>query len=543
MSDETPNPSEATPPDKVIPFAAPAAADEPKPKRRGKAEKSKKGEPAAFIPGAAKGPREFDPEKIAGQLHLWWEDGDGQTFIVGSHPKVMPANGVSDALFEENPQIWSRWPEKKIVNLLRTKFVRLKPREGETLCEVDRLLLHVMQQRRLDLAITALAGYPAGIYDVGGQRVLVRTGPRLVEPREGEWPTVNELLRAKLDFSYGDDEGHGVDQLPYFHGWMKTALEALYLGGPGNFRPGQACIFIGPRNCGKSRIQHQIITGLLGGEGRSADPGPYLFGRTDFNGEMFSAEHLMMEDPASSTKTVDRVFFGEMLKQLVVNDTQRLHRKREDAIVVSPFFRTTISVNDDPDKMRVLPLLTPDMKDKVHLFYVSKHPLPMPTGTLPQRADFRRKIAEELPAYAWWLLSKFEIPEDLRSERFGVREWHHPTLAMELFDDTPAAELLQIIDAATFKASGADGGLGNRLWDLKSHAKEDEDRWEGSALELERLLLGEGEWKCSLDREAKKLCMHNKIDRLLSRLKEDQPGRIIQHRTRLERRWIVVAPE
>jgi hypothetical protein len=37
--------------------------------------------------------------------------------------------------------------------------------------------------------------------------------------------------------------------------------------------------------------------------------------------------------------------------------------------------------------------------------------------------------------------------------------------------------------------------------------------------------------------------MHNKIDRLLSRLKEDQPGRIIQHRTRLERRWIVVAPE
>jgi hypothetical protein len=108
---------------------------------------------------------------------------------------------------------------------------------------------------------------------------------------------------------------------------------------------------------------------------------------------MFSAEHLMMEDPASSTKTVDRVYFGEMLKQLVVNDTQRLHRKREDAMVVSPFFRTSISINDDPDKMRVLPLLTPDMKDKVNLFLVSSRPLPMPTTTLDERAEFRRVIA------------------------------------------------------------------------------------------------------------------------------------------------------
>jgi hypothetical protein len=196
-------------------------------------------------------------------------------------------------------------------------------------------------------------------------------------------------------------------------------------------------------------LQHQVITGLLGGAVLSADPGPYLFGRTDFNGEMFSAEHLMMEDPASSTKTVDRVFFGEMLKQLVVNDTQRLHRKREDAMVVSPFFRTTISINDDPDKMRVLPLLTPDMKDKVNLFLIS-------TSSAADADEYAGRaggvsgelIAEELPAYAWWLLNVFEIPEALRSVRFGVREWHHPTLAMELFDDTPAAELLQIIDAA-----------------------------------------------------------------------------------------------
>lgn len=437
------------------------------------------------------------------------------------------------------PQTWSRWPEKKVVNRLKQNFVRVKARDGEQLSEADEVLLHVMQERRLGFSISSLAGYTAGIYDDPmGERFLVRTSPRLIQPEEGDWETVKAMIDAKLNLSINGQSG--PDQTHYFHGWMKIALESLLHGGPGNFRPGQCCIFCGPKDCGKSRIQHQVITAMLGGPGRSADPGPYLFGRTDFNGEMFGAEHLMMEDPASSTKTVDRVYFGEMLKQLVVNDTQRLHRKREDAMTVSPFFRVTISVNNDPDKMRVLPLLTPDMKDKVHLFMVSSAPLPMPTSSLGEREAFRNAIAKELPAYAWWLLNEFEIAHP--STRFGVREYHHPALAMELFDDTPAAELLQIVDAAELRAGSSDASEVYRLWDVASHADKEKDEWEGSALDLERLLLGEGGWVCSVAREAKRLCAHNRIERLLSRLKEDQADRVKQHRTSAERRWVILAP-
>lgn len=489
--------------------------DEAKPqKRRGKAVKSERGKPAEFKAGEAAAPKEFDADSVAGSLDLWWANGDGSNFIVGDGGKT-----------------WSRWPEKKIFNLFKTRYVRMKPREGEVLSEAERVLMHTMRERRLEYELAAVSGYKSGIYDFNGSRVLIRTAPRLVEPKQGEWPTVRALIHSKLDFSFYDPEGHGIDQTDYFHGWMKTAIEGLYLGGPGNFRPGQCIIFAGPRDSGKSRLQHQVITGLLGG--RSADPGPYLFGRTDFNGELFSAEHLMMEDPASSTKTVDRVYFGEMLKQLVVNDTQRLHAKREDAIVVSPFFRTTISVNDDPDKMRVLPLLTPDIKDKVHLFLISPAPLPMPTATLDERSAFRAAIASELPAYAWWLLNEYVIPESMRSVRFGVKEWHHPTLAVELFDDTPAAELLQIIDAATFEVEDL------KLWQVSSASRQQGDLWEGTAIDLERLLLDDS---CALQREAKKLVMHNKIDRLLSRLKEDRPDRVAQHRTRLSRNWVISRP-
>lgn len=501
-------------------------SQEPERKRRGKVKKPKEGAPAEFVPGGGEAPKEFDAGTLAERFNLWWENGTGEKFLVK----------------DEDDEVWSEWPEGKIVKLLRSHYVRIKPREGETLSEADRVLLHVMKKRRLELSLPALAGYPAGLYDVAGLRMMVRQSPRLVVPVEGDWDTVRALIAGKLDLSVGGTKP-GPDQTSYFHAWMKSAIEALYGGGPGNFRPGQCCIFAGPRDSGKSRIQHQVITGLLGG--RSADPGPYLFGRTDFNGEMFAAEHLMMEDPASSTKTADRVYFGEMLKQLVVNDTQRLHEKRENAITVAPFFRTTISINDDPDKMRVLPLLTPDMKDKVHLFLVSADPLPMPTGTLDERQAFRTAIKEQLPAYAYWLLNEFEIPENIKGGRFGVKEWHHPTLAMELFDDTPAAELLSIIDAARF-SDGLTSDMA--LWDLSGpdHSKAVPDMrgilWEGTAIDLEKFLLSGGGLTCSVEREAKRLCMHNKVDRLLSRLKEDQPLRVEQRRTARERRWILTAP-
>lgn len=483
-------------------------------KRRGRAVKRGIGKPAVFKSGRAAPPTTFDPEWIASLINIYWENGAGRTFL----------------LCDEETGDWSSWSEDKVRALLIDKWVQSRRRDGDSLSEIARTLLHVMRNRRLEQSLNAIAGYPSGVHTIDGKRFLVRNGPRLTVPIQGNWATLKALINAKLDLS----SAGGPNQTTYFHGWLKIALEALHRGGPGNFRPGQCCIFAGPRDSGKSRLQHQVITALLGG--RSADPGPYLFGRTDFNGEMFSAEHLMMEDPASSTATKERVFFGEMLKQLIVNDTQRLHRKREEALVVSPFWRLTISINDDPDKMRVLPIFTPDIRDKIHLFRVAAGPMPMPTGTLQQRQMFRNQIGFELPAYAWWLMHEFEIPKSLQSERFGISAWLNPDLLFELAEDAPASTLLEIIDAAHFSI---DGRPGLRLWDIPSKA-ECEMAWEGTALELERLLLNERDWSgCTYADRAKRLLAKNRIDRLLARLKEDQPERVSRHRVAEARRWVV----
>lgn len=452
-------------------------------------------------------PAVFEPLKVIEQFPVWWESGAGDKYIIQDGE-----NGSSS--FHE-------WNETKLVKKLRTLYVQVKQRKGETLSEIDQTLLYVMQDRRLDLVLDALPGYKSGIHDYGGKQILVRTSPRLLEAKHGDWSTIKKLIDGCLDWS--DSEDGGSNQSQYFHAWCKVGAESLYTAQSGNFQAGQCCIFAGPRNCGKSRIQHWIITGIFGG--RSADPGPYLFGDTDFNGEWLEGEHLLMEDPASSTSIKDRVFFGERLKQTVISDKKRIHTKRKTALNLEPFYRMSISVNDDPDKIRVLPLLTPDMKDKVHLFLVRRSPMPMSTQTLDERIAFKSQIASELPAYLWWLLHEFAIPEDIREERMGVTSWRHPTIEREMFDDSPGAELLQLIDAARWE--------GRYLWQLES-ASTVSGIWEDTSLELETRLMNS-----TVSKEAERLIKHHKLDRLLSRLKEDEPDRVIQHRTATARHWMI----
>jgi hypothetical protein len=470
---------------------------------------------------AQAGPAVFEPADIAEKLKIWWESGAGDKYII--------EDGINGSA------TYHEWSGSMLVKWMRQHYVAMKPRKGEPLAQTDQVLLHVMRNRRLDLVLDSLPGYCSGIFDYAGKQMLVRTSPRLLKPAKGDWSTVKALIDGCMDLSVDG----GIDQTAYFYSWLKIAVESLYRAGPGNHQAGQCCIFAGPKNCGKSRIQHWIITGLLGG--RSADPGPYLFGDTDFNGEWLEGEHLLIEDPATSTATKDRVFFGERIKQTVISDKIRIHIKRMTALNLELFIRMSISVNDDPDKIRVLPLLTPDMKDKVHLFLVRQAEMPMPTLTLEDRIAFKQKITAELPTFLWWLLNEFEIPKSIREDRMGVVSWRHPTIEREMFEDTPGAELLRLIDMAQWE--------GSYLWQLES-ASSKSLIWEGTSLDLELLLTGKTDrdgngrmvYRCTVGKEAERLLAHNKLDRLLSRLKEDEPDRVIQHRTSTARNWMIHAP-
>ena len=217
----------------------------------------------------------------------------------------------------------------------------------------------------------------------------------------------------------------------------------------------------------KSLLQ-KLITVLLGG--RMASPYAYMTGVTPFNGELFRAEHLVVEDNAASTDIRARRNFGAFLKTITVNDDQPCFSKGRQAVSLTPFWRLSISVNDEVENLMVLPPIDESIADKLILLKASSAPMPMPTGTLEERRAFWARLVSELPAFVDFLRG-FAIPANLHSRRFGVTHFHHPDLLRTLDDLAPENQLLELLDGELFV-----GPL--------------PEPWEGKAGELETRLTG-----------------------------------------------------
>lgn len=524
-------------------MAAPTSPKAPKVKvnqRRGKAVKAGEG-PAVVVPGAsAAAPVGFDPAPVAEEMSLYWQAGKGDNFIL-KHPDGR----------------WATWPNQAVIDKMRSlpnRMIAIKPREGEMLSEVKKVFLWTRENRCLEAVLPALPGYKSDVYELdSGERVLVKSSPKMIVPKKGEWPIIHQIIHGRLDHS---PKG-GIDQTPWLHSWCKVGLEALMRGRPGHWRAGHAVILVGPGGCGKNRIQEQIFTPLFGG--RAADPQKFLFEGDEFNGDVFKVEHLLLSEvPVPSQKTVDRTALAERIKQVVANPAQRMRLMREEPASVSPFWRLSISVNDDPDKLRSLPLITSDYGDKVLVFHCQHAPLLGLEGdSIEEQNAWREAVAAELPAYAWWLLNEWQIPEALlkydngrSATRFGFKEFHHPVIRGELFDDTPHAQLLSLIDAAVFSRGHQDEGLALKLWDLpcagrKRFPDAGMKLWHDRAEELQRLLTGETEFACTVATMAKKLFQHSKLTTLLGRLLADEAVgalRVQKQDTRDWRGWAVGPP-
>jgi predicted MPP superfamily phosphohydrolase len=66
------------------------------------------------------------------------------------------------------------------------------------------------------------------------------------------------------------------------------------------------------------------------------------------------------------------------------------------------------------------------------------------------------QIESELPAFVYFLVNEFEIPENLQSSRFGITHYHNPTLAESITQLSAERHLLQLIDEYIFGVPGTD---------------------------------------------------------------------------------------
>jgi hypothetical protein len=388
-------------------------------------------------------------------------------------------------------------------------FATARPQDG-LLSPADKEMLRIQNEFDVQYA-GSLSGRTAGFYDENGTRFLVTSSPQISVVSKRGWKLLETVFRNAIA---GGSEPWAEQQWTVFHGWMKTAVQALRAG---RFQPGQALVLAGEVESGKSLIQ-AIITEALGG--RSAKAAMFLQGRTDFNSELFGAEHLMLEDEAASTSHQARSALGAAIKAIAVNKIHPCHSKGRDIVNLCPWWRLTISLNSEPERMLIIPRLTADVSDKIILLRVIRHPMPIAVGTADQKQSFWNRLIDELPGYLYWLENEFEVPADFRSDRFGVREFHHPELVEALDDLSPASVLLELIDQA-------------EPWGKAG------TEWEGTATELRQILLR----NTGTQRDAERILnWPNACGQYLGELAKAQPNRVQNVRTNIRRSWRICVP-
>ncbi len=431
-------------------------------------------------------------------------------------PEAYYDAGRKEYLVKDKRGDWLGLTETQFKRVLRHFGITAAPDRATGISPQDNAIMELQMDRNVAWA-GQLAGWKAGYYEVAGTRILVTGSPRIIEPVEGDWAMLRGIIEGVLGY-------RGGEQLPYVYAWLKVAYEALRVG---KRQPGQVFVMCGPHGCGKSLIQ-QIITQVVGG--RVARPFQTMTGGTSFNSDLFCAEHLSVEDECPSHEIRARRAFGAAIKNVTVNSDQRLHQKHRDAIILQPFWRMSVSLNDEAENVMILPPMDDSIEDKLMVFRATRYQMPMPTGTADQRAALWSEIIRQLPAMLNHLVG-MEIPADLRCERFGVRHYHNPDIRQVLNDVAPEYRLLALIDASHFAQI---------LGPLAGAVRPITEDWVATAESIQARLT---EANAEHAHEARQLLSWaNACGTYLGRLARDKPDRVRQERTADARQWRITRP-
>lgn len=299
---------------------------------------------------------------------------------------------------------------------------------------VDQALYALQQQNRVD-HVGKLCGRPAGYWVENGIRILVTDSPRFIEGVAGDFPTIRKLLANLLGANA--DHAHGETQVKLFLGWLKLARNALRH--PEQHSPGQVLALVGPPDCGKSLVIENLISPSLGG--RAEDATAYFLDRTEFNGNLWGAELLVIGDKGLGESPKDRRILRDNLKKTVAEPRQAMRFMYDERKSLRPIWRIMLAANDSAENIDDLPMLDASFGDKIIYLKCCMPSEPLYHADVPgEREAFTRQLREELPRFLN-LVDAFDIPAELVKARFGITEWHHP----EILDALEASSNLQPI--------------------------------------------------------------------------------------------------
>ena len=423
---------------------------------------------------------------------------------VPAEPQPASPNPLDDLHYDPNSgQWWTRnaWGDYAQINgeRVRTLFTEsgVSPTKDQTgASDVDRELLRRTRDTRIRYA-GSVAGHRAGLYG----KVLVTESVAPLESVPGDCARLQTYLHNLLD--QNDDQ---YWRLIY---WLALRRRAVLTN---TWRASQALALVGPAACGKSFVQAQVITKLLGG--RIAKPYRYMSGATEFNGDLFASEHLCISDEAPGRDIHSRRSLGSHIKSMLFDIDQSCHPKNRQAVTLRPIWAMSISLNDEPENLQVLPPLDPSLMDKLIILRCVRNPLPWPG---PEIEVLREIIDTELSQFAHYL-DGLTVPDHLVEPRCGLKAYQHPAILDELMQLSPEHQLIGLIDTVIFE---------NEFL-----------TWRGTAADLETSLRDS-----KYAREADRLFRFNTACGVyLARLHEQDPHRFKKTKASGKVKWAISPP-
>lgn len=351
--------------------------------------------------------RQYEVGRIGDAIRSYWFD--GKNYFVEDGSGGFFVNSKDDVLLD----------------LQCRHDLAARPGRHENVSESRRALHMVNTSKRVEAGIP-FAFTKSQIVVHEGHRYFntARVKPLTPADESGEWgeffPTIAKWMETML----------GEKQLKHELAWLSFAYVNALAGRP---KRGQCHFLCGPPNSGKTLYNKVILGGLFGGGIKASE---YLCGKNDWTDYLFEYGMWLVDDEAPSESQAMHTAFTAKLKEHVANDTFLITGKFKKSGRAFWRGRISITLNDDPVSMRLLPDLDMSIKDKLMIFKCS--------SAYEFEMDTKEKVEEELPHFARYL-HDYVIPKNQREIRFGVKAYVNKELEAMANADSRYSHITELV--------------------------------------------------------------------------------------------------
>lgn len=315
--------------------------------------------------------------------------------------------------------------------------------------DIGDVLLEIESRNYIPIVYQMQPGRRAGVMESKGIRYIVLNDYYFPYPT-GEQGACNIIIKVITSF-FGDE------QAAYFLAWVKGARYRIkQCLETGDYTTAcQIMCIVGAHDLGKTNVLCKLILEPLFGGG-IIDVGEMLKQGKQFNGELLGGCFLVSDDKGTLQGHNARRRMADTMKNIGYAGNYSIEAKGKTAIPIRAPWVQMILANEDDSGINSIPDFS-GMEDKFMALHAERRDTFPPNSTDAERKALNKAIADELPAFAWYVdhyTPPMEIQE--QSGRHECRAYVAPVIAKLLQPLTEEARLMNAIDLLINDATAND---------------------------------------------------------------------------------------